>query len=313
MNFVIALLVMIFSMASIYAQYPDKVGMPGCDAVSGEQLGLQWGISCTFTPGYISLADTNAGIVQMKDTIHVIGKADNRTLSLGDGGMATMIFAQPIADGPGPDFAVFENSFEDYFLEFAFVEVSSDGIQFTRFPAVSLTPTEKQLGPFDRIPDVRALHNLAGKYRGGYGTPFDLSELKDSSGVNIQSITHVRVIDVVGSTDARFARIDSRGNIINDPWPTPFSTCGFDMDAIAVINEQIMIAENIEIYPNPLQDGNGKVKKGLQEFDVFTMQGEYVRNVNDGIISSNGLSPGMYVMRGMLNGTVYTGTFMIVR
>jgi hypothetical protein len=35
------------------------------------------------------------------------GPADNVLVSLGDGGQITVGFAQPIVDGPGPDFAVF--------------------------------------------------------------------------------------------------------------------------------------------------------------------------------------------------------------
>ena len=56
-------------------------------------------------------------------------------VSLGDGGSATLTFAQPLADVPGPDFAVFENAFNGAFLELAHVEVSSDGVNFFRFPS----------------------------------------------------------------------------------------------------------------------------------------------------------------------------------
>ena len=247
---------------------------------------------------------------------NAIGFADQNVISLGDGGVATMIFAQPITDGSGPDFAVFENSFEDYFLELAFIEVSSDGVHFVRFPATSLTSSAKQIGPFDRIPDVRKLNNLAGKYRGGFGTPLDLFELKDSAGIDIQSITHIRVIDVIGSIDPRFASYDSDGNIINDPWPTPFPTCGFDLDAIAVINEKEQSKGKIEVAPNPVHasaDGLARVISGLQQFDVYTMQGVWVSRVENGYISISGLSAGLYLLRGYEQGNIQTGTLMIVR
>ena len=58
-------------------------------------------------------------------------------VSLGNGGQITMTFAQPITDGAGADFAVFENAFSDTYLELAFVEVSSDGVNFFRFPTPS--------------------------------------------------------------------------------------------------------------------------------------------------------------------------------
>ena len=58
-------------------------------------------------------------------------------VALGQGGTATLTFAQPITNGPGYDFAVFGNGFSDGHPEWvkpAFVEVSSDGVNFFRFP-----------------------------------------------------------------------------------------------------------------------------------------------------------------------------------
>ena len=316
MKSMMKMLVMLCGLTSIYAQFPDRVGMPGSDAIPADQLGLKWGVSCQVMPGLLSIANQNGEKVGIDDVNNAIGFADQNVISLGDGGVATMIFAQPITDGSGPDFAVFENSFEDYFLELAFIEVSSDGVHFVRFPATSLTSFAKQIGPFDRIPDVRKLNNLAGKYRGGFGTPFDLSELKDSAGIDIQSITHIRVIDVIGSIDPRFASYDADGNIINDPWPTPFPTCGFDLDAIAVINEKEQSKGKIEVAPNPVHasaDGLARVISGLQQFDVYTMQGVWVSRVENGDISISGLSAGLYLMRGNEQGNIQTGTLMIVR
>ncbi|MHC4524745.1 MAG: hypothetical protein ACYSU8_04310, partial [Planctomycetota bacterium] len=119
-------------------------------------------------------------------------------VSLGDGGMATLTFDAPITNGPGYDFAVFENALNDTFLELAFVQVSSDGVNFFGFDCNSLTPTNRQAEAFGAL-DTTNIHNLAGKYRLGYGTPFDLEELKDIDGLlDVNSVTHVRVIDVVG-------------------------------------------------------------------------------------------------------------------
>ena len=72
-------------------------------------------------------------------------------VSLGDGGYGILTFDEPIDNGLGWDFAVFENSFSDDFLELAFVEVSSDGINFFRFPATSLTQDIVQVGGFGNI------------------------------------------------------------------------------------------------------------------------------------------------------------------
>ena len=164
-------------------------------------------------------------------------------VSLGDGGSITLTFDQPIGDGPGSDLAVFENGFKDErpgmggfdYLELAFVEVSSDGTTFHRFPAISLTQTTTQV-PFGGTLDGTKLENLAGKYVREYGTPFDLAELAGIEGLNIAAITHVRIVDVVGCIDPAYGSMDSLGNLINDPWETPFETGGFDLDAVAVLN-----------------------------------------------------------------------------
>lgn len=160
----------------------------------------------------------------------------NAIVSLGDGGSITLTFDQPITDGPGADFAVFENGFADGFLELAFVEVSTNGIDFVRFAATSLTPTAAQVGSFDLL-DATNLHNLAGKYRAGFGTPFDLSDVAGLSPlVDVAQISFVRLIDVVGSLDPAFRTLDSLGNAVNDPYPTAFASGGFDLDAVGVIN-----------------------------------------------------------------------------
>lgn len=83
----------------------------------------------------------------------------------------------PITNGIGWDLAVLENGFRDTYLELAFVEVYSNGRDFVRFDNVSLTP-----GPvptFARL-DPTDVDGLSGKYRKGYGTPFDLEDLADA-------------------------------------------------------------------------------------------------------------------------------------
>ena len=57
------------------------------------------------------------------DTSKCLGAPDEDGVygiaSLGDGGTITVSFAEPIANGDGWDFAVYENSFSDGFLELA--------------------------------------------------------------------------------------------------------------------------------------------------------------------------------------------------
>lgn len=169
-------------------------------------------------------------------------------LCLGRGGEITLTFSSGVRDGNGADFAVFENGFNDYFLELAHVEVSSDGTNFVRFPNYSLN------APGDQLLATR-LFGLAGKYRESYGTPFDLNEIKRAhqtvlDGTNdfsaayldqltnefqtldFEHISHIRLVDVINK-DA--ASLDSRGLIIADP-AGQTGTAGFDLDAIGVIN-----------------------------------------------------------------------------
>jgi hypothetical protein len=148
------------------------------------------------------------------------------------------------------------------FLELGFVEVSTDGIRYVRFPAVTNVQDTFQLNNDGSI-DCSQLYNLAGKYIARYGTPFDLQELVDSPGIDANNINYVKVIDVVGSIDSAYATYDHNGHIVNDPWPTPYPSCGFDLDAVGVINskgasaiEEVSGNDAIKIYPNPVHRGN---------------------------------------------------------
>ncbi len=236
--------------------YPSGPMEPGSDAIpaaSALYIGWAAGVS-SFQPGPRQ-AGTASSAVSYGSAGSVTGPPDAAgatyppvsnnpvpaapVLSLGDGGRVTLTFSPPIANGEGADFAVFENGFATgtaVFAELAFVEVSSNGMDFVRFPAVSCTPVATQTGTFGTL-DPRNLHNLAGKYPAGYGTPFDLSELAAAPGLNIRRITHVRLVDVVGDVISDRGSRDSIGNWINDPFPTTFQTGGFDLDAVGVIHE----------------------------------------------------------------------------
>ena len=150
-------------------------------------------------------------------------------VSLGRGGEITLTFECGIGDGIGYDFAVFENSFSGTFLELAYVEVSSDGVNFFRFLNDSLT--DSPVGGFGTI-DPTNIGGFGGKYRQGYGTPFDLALLFDPCGVvDTDNVKWVRIVDIVG--DGSY--LDTSGDVIYDPYPTTGSA-GFDLDAIGVLN-----------------------------------------------------------------------------
>jgi hypothetical protein len=161
----------------------------------------------------------------------------NRIVTLGRGGTITLTFSTGIGDRPGWDLAVFENAISDTFLELAWVEVSSDGVHFFRFPNDSLTPRPSGDDPnewpaFTLQVDATNITGLAGKYRHSYGTPFDLAELRGVSPLlDVNNVRHVRLVDVVGDGTC----LDTSGDAIYDPYPTSGSA-GFDLDAVGVLH-----------------------------------------------------------------------------
>lgn len=203
----------------------------------------------SYTRGPVDSTLPNGAKATFGDLSNALGQANctydspYNVVSLGDGGSITLTFAQAIRNGEGADFAVFENAFavsgvsNAYFCELAFVEVSSNGVDFFRFPSISLTQTATQLGGFAAL-DPTNIYNLAGKNVSGIGTPFDLAELADISDLlDIDNVLYIRLIDVVGTLNPAYgASYDSLGNLINDPWKTNFTTGGFDLDAVGVIN-----------------------------------------------------------------------------
>ncbi len=241
------------------AQFAPSASKMGTSAMHQDSSAfVTWAAHCDLQLGWQNIADTSLGKVHIGDSLSAMGKAGNTTVSLGDGGQAILRFDQYIYDGLGWDFAIFENSFSDDFLELGFVEVSSDGVNFFRFPAASLTQDTVQVGSFGTL-DATKINNLAGKYRAGFGTPFNLGELSGISGLDIQKVTHVKIIDVVGSVNDLFASYDSTGNAINDPWPTPFASSGLDLSGVGLIHASSKVGLNewsntAFMYPNPAQN-----------------------------------------------------------
>ena len=221
--------------------YAPPAGQAGSMAIANTSpLFVEWASGFqNLVRGPLDIANPGGGLASFGSGAEALGPADadpSHVVSLGDGGQITLSFARAITDGLGYDFAVFENGFGSTFLELAFVEVSSNGIDFARFPAVSLTPTATQIGGFGAL-DATNLDNLAGKYRGGFGTPFDLSHVAGLvSAVDVRQISFVRLVDVVGSINSLLCATDSLGNIVNDPYPTAFASGGFDLDGVGVLN-----------------------------------------------------------------------------
>lgn len=241
--------------ASYYAAYPyaDAAGQSGSTAIyMTNDAFVSW------ADGYTNLVP-GANVTSCNDPVDALGEAEGTSYDVycfGDGGEATFTFSSGIRDGDGYDFAVFENSFNDTFLELAFVEVSSDGANFVRFPNYSLISPDDQ-------PDAEKIFGLAGKYRQGYGTPFDLSEItlayeaalagctdftnsfteqltNNYPLLDFDHISHIRLVDAITDNEAY---VDSRGLTVNDSDSNSSTTAGFDLDAVGVINRSYVDGE----------------------------------------------------------------------
>jgi hypothetical protein len=218
-----------------------------------------------------------------------LGDLDDAKLRAGiSPGMITLSFGEPnrpsepgpIRNSRGYDFVVFENGILSQvntdggsiagkmMAELAFVEVSTNGMDFARFPSISLTPKPVKLYPFLTV-DVTDVFNLAGKHPNAdsvcTGTPFDLDDLRDhplvrQGRVDLDDIRFVRLVDIPGSgafadmaagfpdpasfdpnTVPHFAPYTAVHPIF-DAWLTRGSG-GFDLEAVGVLNEQRFSAD----------------------------------------------------------------------
>ncbi|MFK5855941.1 MAG: T9SS type A sorting domain-containing protein [Bacteroidota bacterium] len=305
---ILYILFMVFMSGTSFAQYAPPAGHFGTTAIHADSIVfVDWANTCVIERGYADISNYELGFASYGDDISGVGKANNVVVSLGDGGVATLTFSTPISDGDGWDFAVFENSFLDDFLELAFVEVSSNGIDYHRFNSISLTQQDTQVATFGLV-DATKIYNLAGKYKVRFGTPFNLYEMKDISGLDISNIISVRIIDVVGSINGDYATFDSNGNIINEPWPTPFESSGFDLDAVGVINNRNNTSVNETdknigsvIFPNPAHEYfNILSHNKLEKIIIYDLNGSYkseIINPNNKHININFLPTGFYIVK----------------
>ena len=269
--------------------FPPQVGFEGSIAIHKDDLSItNWATNVTITRGYKDIANQAGGFVTFGEAVNAIGNTPN-IVSLGDGGQAVLSFDSVIINGNGFDFVVFENAFfeeegsETAFLELAFVEVSTDGVEYVRFPSVTEIPSDIQIGGFEYM-NARYVGNFAGKYIHPYGTPFDLDdllELVNGTTVNLDNINYIKLIDVVGTINPTYATHDSLDNIVNDPYPTNFISGGFDLDGIGIINSvTVGVSDNtiqtINIFPNPSSDilhissNNLKINK----IRIYSMDGK---------------------------------------
>lgn len=320
MNKLLSLLVLIPAFSNAQSFHPAP-GNPNTNAIKKDSsCFVSWASGGTITRGFIDISDTTAEAsgsnrASFGTLSQAFGPATGNTVdvvSLGDSGIATLTFDQFIMDGPGYDFAVFENGFADNYIELAHVEVSSDGIHFFRFPSTSEVPLTSQMTNAS-FSDCRMMDNLAGKYRAGFGTPFDLSDLPNDPDLNKNAVQFVRIIDAIGAISGTHFTTDQHGTKINDPFPTPFESGGFDLEAIGIINGTLGLDElqalNVSAYPNPATDQVQITLKGEAVLNLYSTDGrliEQVSHFDQTSVSLEHLAHGLYHLVVSQNGKTQT-------
>lgn len=253
-----------FAGAAHAGPFAPAAGKPGSTAIGKDDAAfVQWATGyADYQPG----PNVDAG---WKTPANALGKAQGSATDivvLGDGGRITLTFDGYITNGAGADFAVFENSFSDIFLELAFVEVSSNGTDFFRFTNYSFTASP--VSGFGSV-DPTNIDGLAGKYRAGFGTPFDLDALAGIAGLDVNKVQYVRLVDVVGngSTFDSYPAAYGGPHPVYDPYPTSGSS-GFDLDAVGVIHYAAIAS-----VPEPSQWAMYCAALGLLQFAIRRARG----------------------------------------
>ncbi|KAA3596583.1 MAG: T9SS C-terminal target domain-containing protein [Calditrichaeota bacterium] len=229
--------------------------------------------------------------------------SENQILSLGEGGEIILgFFTNPIVDGSGVDFTVFENVFyvlgneNDPFKETAFVSVSKDGTNFYEFPF-----------------DAQTLQGLAGtEPTFGNENPQDPS-VSGGNSFDLQT---------VGLDTAYFVKLVDTDNAVVDG-SMNFAGGDFDLDAVVAVNfvgQTTEISSNdfepkkvsfklSEAFPNPT---NAQVNfeidnfKGDGKASVYNVLGELIFQEK---FSRNGNSKFSWNAKNSFNAEVSSGVY----
>lgn len=183
-------------------------------------------------------------------------------VSLGASGSLTIGFDRPLTNGPGADFIVFENAFIvgleiECYAEVAFVEVSSNGVDFARFETSYVGPATA-IGPYGALlpgtwggvagttptlanPTTHPEIDPRDPARAG-GDAFDLEALRAHplalrGRLNIYRVTHVRIVDIEDGKER-----DRNGRLIRDP-----SLGSADIEAVCGLH---FFGTNISDHPS---------------------------------------------------------------
>ncbi len=185
---------------------------PCPDAVVSYSAGADGGFGADLLPGIVLGLPRGTGEVA----------ASTDVVSLGDGGQIVLAFEDnAIVNGPGPDLRIFENPFRNgptlLFREAGFVDLSPDGLSWTRLPW--------QAAGFVGLAGVNPVfsnpqNGIDPRSAAAGGDVFDLAD--------------------IGLSEARFVRIVDPGAAVADPGNSfPIrgaGKSGFDLDAMVGIH-----------------------------------------------------------------------------
>ena len=110
------------------------------------------------------------------------------------------------------------------------------------------------------------------------------------------------------------ADLTKEGRLINDPWPTPGGSSGFDLAGVAVLNQKVEAVEmadgiSLSVYPNPASERVSIVMNGSESTDaiLFDINGRAVTTMtlHEGLntVEISDLPQGVYMLRA--NGAVH--------
>jgi len=177
-------------------------------------LGHHFGTSQTVGQGAAYFPANVLGAPTAAATATAPASLPQDVVSLGKGGFLALGFEQPVIDGPGPDFTVFENAFfygdNEVFDEWMIVAVSEDGQAWHTFPYDTLTGA----GMAGRTPTNGAANPLDPAVSGG--DSFDMAAL------GLSKVRYVRMTDATRyqSFDRLSAEVDAVAAIYQLPVPT---------------------------------------------------------------------------------------------
>jgi len=211
-----------------------------------------------------------------------LGSGSGDVCTLGVGGSLTLGFDVTIADGPGADLTVFENVFlfsGQPFSEVAYVEVSTNGVDFARFPS-------SYAGPSSGLPGFTAPW---GTYSGltGFapvlanvatntidpldpvvsgGEAFDLAALANDplvigGLVDLAQVHFVRIVDVPHQSG-----LDSFGRVIFD---NSGPTGSADIEAVAVLQHTGTVSPTSQPIVDLFVDAQGYLNLRLEDPNGF--------------------------------------------